>query len=571
MEPTPTPNMLKQILLKNHQDAILQLQGHSPSPPLSFGAASMADSRERIRGPSRDGREFLTSPRQVLRRLMLLSEGRQYREAAGVVGRLGPSVLRSVIAELPLDLLLEHLPHSAYLLESFFTRLTTLNTTPKPEVPSETVAWQLVRLFANPHESGLRQRCTRLLQALAQYEPGLRQTLRERRRSFDNAVQGLGVHGLTTDASGQLISLHVALKTELQRHVDTYKMAIHKLEELSMVTVNQDPAHSSHQRLLAINYGDIQQRLIDNKTLLTMLDKPALKQLQTLVENLSTRVENDKEVLTCVGQVRRLDAQALVEKRPAAGLLMNFSRGCEVVLHMMGPEGGPPGSAHSIGKTTPPGGASTSSCSDGYHSDDSGSDDGSEMVSLYRNLYVENRADALEALDSLPQIKHAHSLKGKILFSMIVLSFRLCHGMRERKVLEVRRVLNCPLDSSSETTLALDRSVRQHLFETAESFPLGEIERSVFNQVLSTLHEYPCLESCPPLTHYVSACVRLAWRMINQKAPYYLDMDFNLGFLRPEKHERHPQADRRSDLIKAFLWPALMQNNQCAFKAVVAT
>lgn len=43
------------------------------------------------------------------------------------------------------------------------------------------------------------------------------------------------------------------------------------------------------------------------------------------------------------------------------------------------------------------------------------------------------------------------------------------------------------------------------------------------------------------------------------------------GFLRPEKHERHPQADRRSDLIKAFLWPALMQNNQCAFKAVVAT
>jgi len=43
----------------------------------------------------------------------------------------------------------------------------------------------------------------------------------------------------------------------------------------------------------------------------------------------------------------------------------------------------------------------------------------SEMVSLYRNLYVENRADALEALDSLPQIKHAHSLKGKILFSMV--------------------------------------------------------------------------------------------------------------------------------------------------------
>lgn len=55
--------------------------------------------------------------------------------------------------------------------------------------------------------------------------------------------------------------------------------------------------------------------------------------------------------------------------------------------------------------------------------------------------------------------------------------------MRERKVIEVRRILNCALDSSSEVTLALDRSVRTHLQETVESFPVGEIERSVFNQV----------------------------------------------------------------------------------------
>ncbi|XP_054736998.1 uncharacterized protein LOC129243749 [Anastrepha obliqua] len=523
----------------------------------------MGDSRERIRGPPRDGREFLTSPRQVLRRLMLLSEGRQYREAAGVVGRLGPSVLRSVIAELPIDLLLEHLPHSAYLLESFFTRLITVNPTPKPDVPIESVVWQLVRLFSHPHESGMRQRCTKLIQAIAQYEPNLRQTLREQRKSLDNAVQGLGVHGLTTDSTGQLISLHVALKTELQRHVDIYKMAIHKLEELSMITAHQDPAHSSHQRLLAINYGDIQQRLIENKTLLTMVDKPALKQLACLVENLSQRVENDKEVLKCVGQVKRLDGQACIEKRPAAGLLMNFARGCEAVLQLMGAEAGP---------TSPTGpGSGSSNCSDGYHSDDSANEETSEMVTQYRTLYMENRADTLEALDGLPQLKNVHNLKTKILFSIIVLSFRLCHGMRERKVMEVRRTLNCPLDASNEITLALDRSVRTYLHETVELFPLGEIERSVFNQVLSTLHEYPCLESCPPLTHFVSACVRLTWHMINQKSPYYLDSNFNLGFLHPEKQERHPQSDRRSDLIKAFLWPALMQNNRCVFKAIVAT
>lgn len=76
------------------------------------------DSRERIR--SKDNN--LTSPRQVLRRLMLLTEGRQYREAGQLVTRLGPSVLRSVLSEIPMDLLVENLPHSTYLLEAFFIR-----------------------------------------------------------------------------------------------------------------------------------------------------------------------------------------------------------------------------------------------------------------------------------------------------------------------------------------------------------------------------------------------------------------------------------------------------------------
>lgn len=126
---------------------------------------------------------------------------------------------------------------------------------------------------------------------------------------------GLGIHGLTADPSNALISLHAALKVELQRHIDTYKTAIHKLDELSPVTANPNPAQSSHQRLLAISYSDIQQRLIDNKTLLTILDKPALKQLSVLIDNLSQRVESDKEVLLCVGQIKRIDQQLVTDSR----------------------------------------------------------------------------------------------------------------------------------------------------------------------------------------------------------------------------------------------------------------
>ncbi|XP_040175537.1 uncharacterized protein LOC120908522 isoform X1 [Anopheles arabiensis] len=523
----------------------------------------MADSRERIRAPPRDGREGFTSPRQVLRRLMLLSEGRQYREAATVVGRLGPSVLRSVVAELPMDILIEALPHSTYLLESFFNRLNAVVATPRPDVPCEAIMWHLVKLFSNPHETGLRQRCMKLAQAIGIWQPSLRESLLARRKQLDQAIQGLGVHGLTADQTGSLISLHVALKNELQRHIDTYKAAIHKLEELSPVTSHQDPAQSSHQRLLAIGYGDIQQRLIDNKTLLTMLDKPALKQLAQLVENLSQRVQNDKEVLFCVGQIRRTDATANTEERPAAGLLMNYSRGCDTVLGLMGPIA-----------TLPPSSPTSNGCSsggsDGYHSDSDIDETNSELVRQYSVMYSKNRIDTLDSLNALPQLKHAHQLKAKILFSIIVLAFRACHGLKERKVLEVRRTLFV-LDANDDSTATLDRAVRQQLKETADRFPMGDVERQVANQVLSTLHEYPCLEACIPLIHYISDCVRLAWRMVNQTNPYYLDTDFTLGLLQPEKHERYPISEKRSDIIRAFLWPALMQNGHCVYKAVVAT
>lgn len=114
---------------------------------------------------------------------------------------------------------------------------------------------------------------------------------------------GLGCHGLTQDASG-LTHLHVALKTELQRHVDAYKNALHRLDEFG-ASNSKNPTDASHHRLLSLHYADVQQRLIDNKTLLTLLDKPALKQLGPLIETLATRVQNDKEALFCVSELKR--------------------------------------------------------------------------------------------------------------------------------------------------------------------------------------------------------------------------------------------------------------------------
>lgn len=110
----------------------------------------------------------------------------------------------------------------------------------------------------------------------------------------------------STSENGNLVSLHSALKRELQFHIETYKLAINVIDENETAT-SSDPALSSHQRLLSLKYDDIQKRLIDNKTLLTRLEAPGMKQLDTLVDNLRKRVDRDKEVLLCVNQIKKLD------------------------------------------------------------------------------------------------------------------------------------------------------------------------------------------------------------------------------------------------------------------------
>lgn len=147
------------------------------------------------------------------------------------------------------------------------------------------------------------------------------------------------------------------------------------------------------------------------------------------------------------------------------------------------------------------------------------------------------------------------------------LAFRACHALRDRKIAEVRRIL-CATGTS---TPSIDRAVYEHLRVTSEAFPTGDIERQVANQVLVTLHEYPCLENCLPLLGYISACVRLAWKMANHTTPYFLDLDFTLATMRKDKHDQHPVSDSGSDTIRAFIWPALVQNERCVFKAVVVT
>nr|XP_021196573.2 uncharacterized protein LOC110380788 isoform X1 [Helicoverpa armigera] len=560
----------------------------------------MNESRERIRREREREKNTYTSPRLALRRVLLLAEGRQFREAAAILSRLGPGVLQTVASELPIDLLVEALPHSAHLIETLLNRLISLEVNPRPDVQCEAIAWRLVGLLGADQSSGLRARTARLASSLVHYTPDARDAIDARRRQLDAAVQGLGTHGLTADATGSLISLHVAMKNELQRHVDVYKQALHKLEELSPVTVTQDPAASSHQRLLALSHADVERRLIDNKSLLTIVDKPALRQLPTLVDALAARVESDKAVLACIGQIKRSDptldlndtssaesgtkgGTAVRRRRkmtvihcdydegPVAGVLMTYSRGCAAVLGQMCEE--EPASSDA---TTP---RSTDSASDGYHSDSDDSNqhpDRSKLVSQYAAVWSRAADETIPALSALEQLRHTPHLKYKIVFSVVVLSFRAVISLRDRRLSEMKTLLGVEPGSSDPSVARLMAAATRVLQSTAHNFPLGDAERTVINQVVSTLREYPCLSSCSALHALAAAACRAAWPLCLHSPPLRIDTDFTPVVMNPEKHVRFtPEGregrDRRSDLIKSFVWPALMDGNRCVFRAVVLT
>lgn len=44
-------------------------------------------------------------------------------------------------------------------------------------------------------------------------------------------------------------------------------------------------------------------------------------------------------------------------------------------------------------------------------------------------------------------------------------------------------MLGVAVESNDETTMNLDKAVKQHLKDTSETFPMGDVERQVANQV----------------------------------------------------------------------------------------
>jgi hypothetical protein len=301
------------------------------------------------------------SPRVAVKRIILLYDNYQYREAANFINRLSHGTFKVILHELPVDLFVESMPNSLSILEALYAKVFLsegLDFGMKLLRP-EQVVMQMVKFFAM-HDYDAKANvtlrrvpnklfapsspfvfsCKKLLKVIVLSNNKVRKVVRVRKQAIDKAIEGMGQHGLVSTTDQTLMNLHDALRLEFQRVLETYKEALQKLEELSLASHAKKPPttpiEASHQRQLALRQLEIQERLIKNKTLLNVVE-PILGNhyLGVLLGILQRRIECDKDALFQFTQLKKeasstFDASAIV-----APILMRFSYGCEQVRHFL--------------------------------------------------------------------------------------------------------------------------------------------------------------------------------------------------------------------------------------------
>ncbi|XP_064468514.1 uncharacterized protein LOC135379202 [Ornithodoros turicata] len=581
------------------------------------------------------------NPGLAIRRVLLLCERAQFQEAAAFVERLEPGPFGALLAQLPVEVFLEGLPESFPVLEALLTKgfLTGSLSLLKPQA----VVFQIVRLMARDDDQDDRRSpdggsrpplpeaamatCKNLLKVIVAADPRARNQLRCRKEALQRALDGLGQHGLVAGgADGGLVSLHDALRTQLDYLAHQYKVAVQTLDELALargappasLCHGPAPTGASHQRQLSVAQLEIQERLIKNKTLLNALE-PALAghaPLDAILARLRSRIQLDKDVLFQFTQLRK-EAKDVSPGAVVAPVLVRFTHGCQLVLDLMRTqheeEGDSSAGYHSDSTESAPQSEGPSACRGrceverlrsqlsrarqnvalleererglrerlavqaqrmlerGVHFEklSLGERRPTALIRRYGSLYAQARVDTLDALDTLPQLRDADELKSKLLFSVVVLAFRAAQSALAGVQCQVRKVLQVSGEDASAQNL--EASVAEYLRAAADRFDVTPSVEEVCTQIWATLYDYPCLKTCSGLEQYVKDCVRLAWALSAQEPPF--GIEYETRVFRRDLHVRFHTSDQSCDRIRTYLWPALLEgpSGPCVHKGVVVT
>jgi len=268
----------------------------------------------------------------------------------------------------------------------------------------------------------------------------------------------------------------------------------------------------------------------------------------------------------------------------------------------------------------------------------------SQLIERYSQLlYCELRPDAMDALDDIvgvseqddldliaqisdspdsEAIAHSTDLKQKILFSIVVLSFRSVQRSIEDSTRQIFVLLGVsdnpeemggdaerktsaggvsfsledkgsnsstptgsPSDSpvhklsvsssnrlsTNEDELELQKIVTEQMRKTAASRNIEPNYTEVCEQLFQTLFDYPSLKTCKPLLTYIKECCKLAWLLLLSNPSYHINYHqthFDSTFM-----NRFYSSDMDREEIASFIWPALVEQStgHCVSKAIVIT
>lgn len=199
------------------------------------------------------------------------------------------------------------------------------------------------------------------------------------------------------------------------------------------------------------------------------------------------------------------------------------------------------------------------------------------LISQYGDLYTEHRLDAIDALDELPELNDMATLKEKILFTIIVLSFRTVESSINSLRQKLRTLLQLPdpavghMIKPDPIAQEMEASIDGYLMRKATNLDTSATVQMVRDQLISTLYEYPSLKSCPELHTYITQSVKTAWALTVQQPPYILRYDHTA--FSSNLHTRFLSSNHAADEICTFVWPCLIESasGQCVQKGVVIT
>lgn len=167
----PTPHQLSSVVNrikpeKTNRKNVQKLTWRSSQWVKGFGEDDQQDNT----GPIDSMTICDVSTSVAIRRILILYENLQYREAANFINRLNYSTFRAILNELPIDVFVESIPNSLPILEALYSKVF-LSTTDGLTVSfkflhPENVIMQMIRLFAlhNPNITGDNSNC--LLQCI---------------------------------------------------------------------------------------------------------------------------------------------------------------------------------------------------------------------------------------------------------------------------------------------------------------------------------------------------------------------------------------------------------------------